>query len=333
MLTNPNYLTNRPELPPFNRHVDALTDILKTVHLKGSLYYRSELTAPWGMSVPASEAAQFHVVRRGRCYLSMPDENREPLVLESGDLVLLSHGPRHDLVDSPSTKPLPILDILSHVGRTCADCHVPLKYGGSGAEAHLICGYFEFENGHVHPLLSVLPDRIVIRGKGGRSLSWLESILDLLSIEVETRRPGAETVVNRLTETMLIQVLRAYLATQSDSNASWLQGLKDPQIGQALGIIHRQPDECWTIDSLASAVGMSRSGFAERFRSLIGEPPIQYLTKWRMELAATHLRRTRLSLSEIATMVGYQAEPAFSRVFKKSWGTSPGAYRRSAAST
>ena len=332
MLKNPNTITNRPKPTPA-WSVDALTDILKTVHLEGSLYYRSELTAPWGMSVPESTAAQFHVVRRGRCYLSIPDETREPLSMESGDLVLLSHGPRHALADSPATHPIPITDILSQVGRTFEDCHMPLRYGGPGAETHLICGYFEFESGHVHPLLAALPNLIVIRGEGGRPLPWLESILDLLSIEVDSRRPGTETVVNRLTETMLIQILRAYLATASEESASWLQGLKDPQIGQALGIIHRQPDESWTIDSLASTVGMSRSGFADRFRSLIGEPPMQYLTKWRMELAATHLRRSRRSLSEIAGMVGYQAEPAFSRVFKKLWGTSPGAYRRSTASS
>ena len=212
------------------------------------------------------------------------------------------------------------------------DCHSPLVYGGGGEETTLICGYFAFESGHVHPLLSVLPPVLHIPGDGGRPARWLDTILDLLSEEMGRRKPGSEIVMNRLVETLLIQLMRTYLERHDSLDASWFAGLKDPQISRALGIIHRNPNEPWAIDSLAAAVGMSRSGFAERFKTLIGEPPMQYLTQWRMEIAASHLREGNLSIGQIAGKVGYRAEAAFSRVFKKLWGISPGAYRRGRAS-
>lgn len=331
MLNNSKNVTTCPGFAA-QSDVDALTDILKTVHLIGSLYCRSELGAPWGMLVPKSNAAQFHVIRQGRCYLNMPDGESESIYLQSGDLVVLTHGPRHELADAAATPTLPIDDILKSVNQIEASCHTQFSYGGEGAITELICGYFEFETGHIHPLLSVLPPIILIRGEGGRAMPWLEVILDLLVNEISIRKPGAETVINRLTETMLIQALRVYLSSENQAEASWLSGLSDPQIGASLGIIHRQPNSNWTIETLAAAVGMSRSGFAERFKTLTGEPPMQYLTRWRMELAAVHLRQGHLSLSQIAEKVGYQAEPAFSRVFKKLWGTSPGAYRRNTIS-
>ena len=324
---------DRPDCSQAPNAVDALSDILKSVQLKGALYYRSELSAPWGMAVPQTDAAQFHVIRRGRCYLRGHQPGKPPVLLESGDLIVLTNGQPHELADSRSSSARPLSEILRIASREHNDCQAPLIYGGGGAVTTLICGYFAFTSGHAHPLLSVLPPVIHIKGDGGRPLRWLDAILELLAEEMRTRRPGADIVMNRLVETMLIQVMRTYLTASETLSASWFAGLKDPHIGQALGIIHRNPETTWNIDTLASSVGMSRSGFAIRFKTLTGEPPMQYLTRWRMEVAASHLRKGELSIGQIADRVGYRAEAAFSRVFKKMWGISPGAYRRNPRAT
>lgn len=318
--------------------MDALTDILRTVQLQGSVYCRSELTAPWGIAVPDSDTAQFHVVRRGRCWLRLggPDARPAdgalaPVALEAGDVALLPRGLAHVLADAPETPAEPLADLIA--------CHLPaegdgpLVHGGGGAAVTLICGYFRFTHGAVHPLLSVLPPVVIVRGEAGRARSWLESTLDLIAEESTAGRPGGETLIDRLTEAVFVHVLRSHLEEQVPDAPSWLAGLGDPQIARALGYLHRQPGERWTVEDLALRVGMSRSAFASRFRDLVGEPPLAYLTRWRMQLAATRLREARLSLPEIAAEVGYQAEASFSKVFKRLWGVAPAAYRRQASAS
>jgi AraC-like DNA-binding protein len=311
--------------------MDALTDILRAIHLQGSVHFRTELAAPWGMAIPASEAAQFHVLRRGRCWLTMnATAPAGPLRLDAGDVVLLPRGHAHALADDPATRHEPLQELLQ---RHHPEEHPgPLRLGGDGEPATLICGYFTFAPGAVHPLLSVLPPLIVVRGEGGRARSWLESTLDLIADETVAGRPGGETLVDRLTEALFIQVLRSHLAEQpGDGAPSWLAGLRDPKVAAALGCIHRQPGHHWTVDDLARSAGMSRSAFSARFRELVGEPPLAYLTRWRMHLAAGHLQKTALTMPEIAERVGYQAEASFSKVFKKMWGVAPATYRREAA--
>ncbi len=311
--------------------MDALADILETVHLSGSVYCRSELTAPWGMALPASDTAQFHAVRRGRCWLLQTEEPvAEPLRLEAGDMVVLPRGTAHVLADDPATPAEPLEQLIAcHVSAAGpSDSPGPLAFGGGGDPTALICGYFQFDTGAVHPLFSGLPPVVYLRGEGGRALSWLESSLDLIADETTAGRPGGETLVNRLTEALFIQVIRAYLEESARPDPSWLAGLRHPQIAGALGLIHREPGVRWTVDALAAQVGMSRSAFSAKFRTLVGEPPLQYLTRWRMQIAANHVQDDRLSLSEIAEAVGYQAEASFSKVFKRLLGVAPGAYRK-----
>lgn len=304
--------------------MDALTDILKTVHLSGSLYFRPEISAPWGMIIGAKDSAGFHVVRRGHCWFKMLDDNNnQPIRLDAGDIIVLPHGHAHILADNPETKPQD-LEYLASIQKPGE----PLIPGGGGPITTLICGYFDFASGNVHPLLSVLPSLILIKGEGGRAQHWLESTLDLMAQETIEKLPGFEIIIDRLTETMFIKVLRTYLSEAREKKKNWLNGLRDEQIAQALALIHHQPEKHWTVQSLANKIAMSRSSFSARFKSMVGEAPIQYLTRWRMELAATHLRETNLSLYEIAEKVGYQAEASFSKVFKKIWDIAPGAYRK-----
>jgi AraC-like DNA-binding protein len=240
--------------------------------------------------------------------------------------LVLPLGDPHVLVDSRGSRAEPLESILAC--QSSDGDPGPLVYGGGGEPVTLICGYFELEAGAVHPLFGVLPPVILLRGEGGHASSWLESTLDLIAEESTAGRPGGETLVDRLTEAMFIQVLRGYLDQQGTLAPSWLAGLRDQGIGRALGLIHRRPDARWTVEELASRAGMSRTSFSTRFRDLVGEPPLQYLTRWRMQVAAGRLRRTDSPLPEIAGQVGYQTEASFSKVFKKLWGISPGAYRR-----
>lgn len=311
--------------------MDALAELLETVHLRGNLYCRSDLRAPWGMALPASDRAGFHVLRRGRCWLLPPEAaDWEPLLLEAGDLVVLPRGDAHVLADQPDTPALPLVELIERQAAAGEACGVgcPLRLGGDGDRVDLICGYFGFDRGTAHPMLAVLPPLIVLRGEGGRPLPWLETTLELIAGEMKSGRVGAEALINRFTEALFIQVLRAHLEQGREPEPSWLAGLRDERIASALGAMHGRPGETWSVPALASESGMSRSAFSARFQELVGESPLQYLTRWRMQVAAGHLREGRMSIAEIAAAVGYQAEASFSKAFKKLLDVAPGAYRR-----
>ncbi len=315
--------------------MDALADLLNTVHLSGSVYFRSLLSAPWGMEIPASQTAQFHVVRRGRCWLLPTDASTFPAQhLEAGDIAVLPRGDAHILADERDTPPVPLQELVpcDLEDPTPQPAAEPLIMGGGGAQTTLVCGYFKYDSGAAHPMLSVLPTVLCLRGEGGRARSWLESSLDLITEEAAAGRPGGETLVNRLTEALFIQVIQTYIEEMDHPDPSWLSGLRDPQIAGALGLIHGEPGSAWTVGALAERIGMSRSAFSARFAALVGEPPLQYLTRWRMQLAANHLQGDRLSLAEIAETVGYGAEASFSKVFKRYLGVAPGSYRRETTS-
>ncbi len=328
MTIHAEFMSDRPQASH-----DALTSILESVHLGGSLYFRSELRAPWGLEVPASDAAQFHVIRAGSCWLRPSVAGGfDAMALSAGDIVVLPHGDAHVVADGPATPAVPLQELLAHVPEGERDpVHAPLRIGGDGAQADLICGFFSFDHGSAHPLLSVLPPVLSIRGEGGRARSWLESSLDLIAQETIAGRPGRGALFDRLTEALFIQVLQTTIEELAYTGPSWLAGLRDPLIGEALGLMHAHADDAWTVQSLAARVGMSRSAFASRFRGLVGESPLQYLTRWRMQVAANHLREGHLTLAQVADRVGYRAEASFSKVFKRYLGVAPGTYRRRGA--
>jgi transcriptional regulator GlxA family with amidase domain len=200
---------------------------------------------------------------------------------------------------------------------------------GDGQPASILCGYFRFDRNPPHPLLDALPTLIHVKGADSQDLAWLNATLNFMIHETRAARPGAEAVVDRLAAVLFIQVLRAYIES-SESSPGMLAAFADRQIGAALELMHRRPTEAWTLDGLARQVGLSRSVFAARFQRLVRQPPLQYLTLWRMQLARTQLTSTRLPLARIAERVGYGTEASFSKAFKKIVGTSPGQYRRQA---
>lgn len=303
--------------------VDVLTDVLQTVRVSSVCYGRVELGAPWGIRVGKSEAAAFHVLLRGNAWLEV-DGLSEPVALASGDLFALPHGHAHTLRDSLDTVARPLEEIVQ--SGACAGG--TLKLGGSGAAGTLVCGAFQFEDRRNNPLLNVLPPLVLIKGEDGRAVHWLEPTLQFMACEAASARPGAQTVVSRLADILFIQIVRGFLSSTPESQRGWLRALTEPQIGAALSLIHQDPKQPWTVATLASKVGMSRSTFAGRFAELVGEPPLHYVTRWRMQRAASLLREGKATLADIADRVGYESEAAFSKAFKRWVGAAPGAYRK-----
>ncbi len=303
--------------------MDVLTDVLDTVRVVAACYGRLEASAPWGIRVQASEDAKFHVVLSGHARL-LVDGADEPIDLREGDIVALPHGHAHSLVDDLSVAPQPLEELLGCRARDEGS----IEIGGGGEASTVVSGRFRFEDRRNNPLLSVLPPVITLPGEMGKSVRWLEPTLKFIACEAASGRPGSQTVIARLADVLFIQIVRGHLASLPANGSGWLSALADSQIGAALGHIHQSPEQDWTVQSLASKVAMSRSAFASRFMRLVGEPPLSYVTRWRMQKAAGMLREGKQTLAEVAAQVGYDSEAAFSKAFKRAVGSAPGAYRR-----
>jgi len=309
--------------------VDPLGEALHFLRMSGSFYCRSELTAPWALAMPPMEERLiFHVVISGRCWLEA--EGDEPRRLEPGDLALLPHGGGHRLSNEPGG-PARRLDELHH--EQVSERYAILRHGGGGAATSLICGAVRFDHPAAHHLVKLLPRVIHIEASSSPHLAmsdWMQSTLRLMSAEARELRPGGETVITRLADVLVIQAIRAWIERDPAAQTGWLGALQDVHIGRAIALIHRDPSRPWTVVSLASEVAMSRSGFAARFTELVGEPAMQYVTRWRMHVALAWLRADNVALSDLAGRLGYRSEAAFSRAFKRFMGISPGAARRRA---
>jgi len=309
--------------------MDVLSDVLQTVHLRSAVYFHGELTAPWGIRVEKQENsgdAGFLLVTRGSCYL----EHESPLSLTAGDLVVFLRSNAVTLRDNPHS---PVVRIEELVRPYPPKNHVRVKYGGGGALTTVVGGAFQFENQPMNPLLLALPPLIHIRGENGEVVWWLGVTLKLIASETASDLPGAQVTLARLTDILFIQMVRAYVASlpshsRANRNDGWLRALLDPGIGKALGLIHERPEYSWTVAELASRVAMSRSAFFSRFTSLVGIPPLKYVTQWRMHKASALLREGRMSLAQIAALVGYESEAAFNKAFRREIGVPPGTYRR-----
>lgn len=303
--------------------MDVLTDVLETVRARAAWSGRIEARAPWDFALEAGHDARFHAVLEGRVFLSR--QNAEPVELCAGDLIALPHGEPHALSDSPGG-PWNAAG-CSMAERAASPC-APILIGGSGERATLVSGRIEYDDRRGSALLGLLPPLIVLRGELVRSVPWLEPTLKTLACEAASSRPGSLTVVNRLAEVVLVQIVRGHLASLDSSANGFLAALADRQIGTALTLIHQRPDLAWTVQELAARVAMSRSAFAARFTRLVGEPPLHYVARWRMQKAKSLLREGHATIGEVAEAVGYESEAAFSKAFKRAVGTAPGAYRR-----
>jgi AraC-like DNA-binding protein len=280
--------------------------------------------APWGFGVRAHGNPSFHVVTRGGCWLEVEDDGgaRE---LRAGDLVLLPRGPTHWVRDQPASPVEWLDDILAS---TPADGDGRLRYGGNGNRTELICGGFVLEGDGGNPILGELPKVIRVSGAESAPTPWVAASLDLVGAVTSSTAPGASAVLAKLADAMLTQALRLELADLAAADSRHVRALRDPQIARAVHLIHARPEEPWTVERLATEVGYSRSAFAARFRELVGESPMGYVTRARLAAAATLLERTGLSIGEVARRTGYSSQASFARAFKRAFGIGPGRYRR-----
>ncbi len=304
--------------------MDVLTDILTSLRLQGHLYFRTELTSPWGVYVPYEpNVARFHIVIRGSGWLKVAGQ-AESIPMANGDLMVIPHGAGHHIMDSPDTPSYPLDDVLAEVDYTGTG---PLIYGGGGMGCSLVCGEFAFDSETFNPLLDNLPPVLQVKGNESYNSQWLDSTLGFIAHEASTEQTGALAIIDRLAEIIFIQVIRAYI-NSTDTQTPFLAALGDPQISQALSLIHSQPATAWSVAELGQEVGMSRSAFSKHFGTLVGMSPYQYLTAVRMQKAAQYLRTTDEALMLIAESVGYESEAAFSNAFKQYFEVRPGEYRR-----
>lgn len=303
---------------------DVLTDILQSIRLRSTLYCRANMGAPWGFRVSERAVASFHIVTGGKCWLTV-DGIHKPGLLTEGDLVILPHGHAHTMTDHPET-PVTRLEDLKPKQPVKED---GIFYSvGRGAVTTLVCGGFQLEDYSTNPVYAILPPFIHLKGRHGQAHPWLQAIVKLVKLEASANQPEAETIITRLSEILFIRAVRAYLCIAGDDKTGWFGALKDPQIGQVLALIQHHPDESWTVDSLANRVSLSRSGFSARFKLLVGEAPMHYITRVRLTKAATLLRTQPATLGEVAILIGYDSEVAFSKAFKRQFGVAPGAYRQ-----
>lgn len=312
------------ELDPWGP-ADPLGRALHLLRMNGAFYCRSELSTPWGLSLPPMPGyLWFHVVIGGSMHLEASDG--PPELLAAGDLALVPRGTGHRLRSDPQA---PAPDILSLEREQVSDRYEVLRHGGDGAPTALICGALRLEHPAARNLIQALPASILV-GAGGPGAESIQSTLRLLAAEARHPRPGGEAVITRLADIIVIQAIRAWIDTNPGARGGWLGALRDPAIGRAIALVHEDPARAWTVDALAAELAMSRSAFSARFTELVGEPAMQYVTNWRMQLALATLQRGESTVAELAERLGYRSEAAFARAFKRVIGTPPGAVRRGA---
>jgi AraC-like DNA-binding protein len=288
--------------------------------MSGCLIARAELNAPWGLGLDRFGAAVFHVMLDGAGWLDAGAGRR--IRLRSGDIAVLMRGEPHLLMSDRDASVTSFSDLMAH----CVPGRFPaIGIEGAGARATMLCGFFNFDRTTTHPLLRALPEIIHVNVESG--LGLLDGLIAMADAESGRPRPGSGALTDLLCGLLLVQVLRAQLAVDSQAAAPWINGLQDGRIGKALELIHEDPAKSWTVARLASAVSMSRSSFAPRFVESVGESPMRYVARCRVLRAAQLLDGEHVSVSEAMGRVGYESESSFSKAFSRYLGCSPGAYR------
>ena len=315
---------------------DTLSDVLRAVRLTGAIFFAIDASSPWITEAPPAKMVapyimpgvehviEYHVITAGTCWGGLLDE--PAIQLEAGDIIVFPQGDPHVISSAAGMRAK--LDLTPHERASRSPLPLAISIDGGGADrTQFICGFLGCDARPFNPLLATLPRVIHLRG-GGENGSVLRHLVELAVAESRAPKAGSDCMLSRLSELLFIEVVRRYVAALPAENAGWLAGLRDDQVGRALQKLHQRPAHPWTLEELAKDVGMSRSMLAERFSHFVGVPPIQYLAKWRIQLAAVLLRSDNSGLAEIAERVGYGSEAALSRAFKRWVGVAPALYRR-----
>jgi AraC-like DNA-binding protein len=331
---------------------DTLSELLRAVHLRGAVFYYVDGAAPWVAEAPpvreiaeaimpgVDHVIEFHVVARGACWGALVGE--PPVHLAEGDIILFPQGDSHVISSAPgmrasrvdlglyfSPRPPQLPFALSMQGEGVSEGANTARLDGGGAElTTVVCGFLGCDARPFNPLLGALPRLLHLRRGAAAGSSWIGEFLRLAVEESSHKRPGGEAVLERMSEMLFVDVVRRYLDSLPAEHTGWLAGLRDRSVGRALARLHASPGEPWTIETLAEGIGLSRSALHERFVHFIGQPPMQYLAQWRMQVASNLLLQSFASVAAIALEVGYDSEAAFSRAFKRIVGVPPGAWRK-----
>jgi len=323
--------------------IDVLSDVLRSVRLTGSMFFLVEASTPWITKAPAASvfaaavlpAAQhlisYHVITEGSCWAGL--EGDAPQLMQAGDILVVPHGDPYFLAATPGTQGELDTEEAVWFFRKMAAGELPsiLTEGGGGPEkTNFICGFLGCDARPFNPILAALP-RVIHLRRASRSGDRMSPLIEFAVGELRARRAGSREVLLRLSELMFIEVVRCHLETRGDAQPDWLAGLRDPLVARVLSRLHGQPARAWTLDALAAETGTSRSVLAERFALLVGQPPMHYLTAWRMQLATRLLADGTTKVKMVAESVGYESEAAFSRAFKKHVGIAPMGWRQRAA--
>jgi AraC-like DNA-binding protein len=306
--------------PPRAGGADRLAEVIGGLRVEGSAYCRTELTAPWGLDFGHCPGVSFHFVAEGSCWFVGNGPARQ---LHQGDLVVLPGSDPHQLLSHPDASGSAVLRLPDSTGGQPV---THLRHGGGGDPTLLLCGGTRFSEPH-SALVAALPPVLQVSREAGPGQEWLTSTMTVMGIEAARQLPGGETVIARLSDVLVIHAVRRWLENDPQARSGWLGALRNERIGPVLALIHRHPERPWTVASLAAAAHLSRALFAQRFTELVGEPPIGYLTRHRIEVATTLLRQGA-TISEAARQVGYGSAAAFSRAYKHLTGGPPGAARR-----
>jgi AraC-like DNA-binding protein len=315
--------------------VDAFSEVLSAVRLKGALFFHAEFSAPWGIVSPRSDVLApdlvpgaehlviYHLLIEGSAVIQLKDN--PPIALSAGEVIMFPHGDPHWMGHGAPSELIDNEGVLALI--RCRSLG-PMRAGGNGELTRFVCGYMSCDAQLCQPILSGLPPVLKVNIRSGASGEWLENSICRLVEEAAGHQPGSEAMLAKLSEALFVETLRQYVVTLPAEQTGWLAGARDPVVGKSLAILHSRVEHAWTIAELAKEVGMSRSALLERFDRYLSEPPMTYLTKWRLQLAARRLTSTSRSVAEIAGQVGYESEAAFSRAFKREFGVPPAKFRR-----
>jgi AraC-like DNA-binding protein len=315
--------------------LDTLSDVLRAVRLTGAVFFAVDASAPWVAEAPAAcevgpfimpgveHVIEYHVVVSGSCWGGVVDE---PAVkLSAGDIIVFPQGDTHVMSSAPGMRGEASVESVRHAQHSRLPIAMSLD-GGGAEQVKLVCGFLGCDARPFNPLLATLPRVLHLKAHEGDDT--LRRLVDLAVVESAVQRPGGDCALSRLSELLFVEVVRRYVAQLPPEQRGWFAGLRDPHIGRALQKLHERPTYDWGLDELGKECGLSRSVLAERFAELVGVPPMQYLAKWRIQLAASLLRSSNASLAEIAERVGYGSEAALSRAFKREVGVAPAFYRK-----
>ena len=319
---------------PTGGGMDVLSEVLKVVKLQGALFYNGEFSSPWSFYSPDSRTVApfvapgarhviiYHLLTEGRASARLMDGPR--VTLEAGDIVIFPHGDAHILENGPSTK---AVNMEQELARIFAQGLKRSSSGGGGEITKFVCGFMACEPRLSQVFLSGLPPVFTVSIRNDASGRWLENSIRFSVNEADASRAGGEAVLAKLSEVLFVETLRTYIAHLPAEQTGWLAGARDLEVGKTLALMHQSPAHPWTLASLAKEAGLSRSVLAERFRHYLNEPPMAYLTRWRLQLGAQMLSSTSYSVAQIASEVGYESEAAFNRAFKREFETPPARFR------